>query len=386
MLQEPLPIAKHQKLYGYNFQPIKFPFKDDPEFQAMWLERLAGNYNFPDELIAEYKEGFKCIHERPFSESNNNLCRESTNIVLYTELGEKVFNIPVFARRSLVGCKCLQRLDGTKFGIWNLGQGRFIDFTLLYSYLQKWVNSGLKIFALFKSIRDTALSCGISNTLTYDDLHRAICGFMNNLEIDYKKAFSCPTHGNSPTWIVSDGKNLGPLKRRVDHLKELDRVDSDDKVLGQSTKSKDRVFLNSKKERMLVCQLLTGDLSMIDFAEISDMTSSNGLLVVELVRHVLERFPDEMPPCYKHFIGNVCKPTSVRGLLQVLTPEPLQYLEQYCKEELNLRIHSSQQQLHCISVNLPAIWPSLDAMCNLDNSVYLPKDVAAIMIRLLQIR
>ena len=99
-----------------------------------------------------------------------------------------------------------------------------------------------------------------------------------------------------------------------------------------------------------------------DFAEISDMTSSNGLLVVELVRHVLERFPDEMPPCYKHFIGNVCKPTSVRGLLQVLTPEPLQYLEQYCKEELNLRIHSSQQQLHCISqlvLSLAHLSPSL---------------------------
>ena len=340
---------------------------------------MRGDNNFPEVMRAEYKEELKCTHGREYVRSNDNLYRESDRIVIYSELGEKVFNIPVYARRSSGSCKCLQR-------IWNLGQGRFIDFTLLHSYLQKWVNSGLKIFALWKSIKNAALSCGISCTLTYDDLHRSICGFMNNLEIDLKRAFSCPTHGNSPTWIVSDGKNLGPLKRRVEHLKELDRHETDEKILLQSTKFKNRVFLSSKKERMLVCQLLTDQLSMIDFAEISEVTSSNGLLLIELVRHILDKFPEEMPSCYKHFLANVSKPTSVRGLLQVLTPEPLQYLEQYCKEELNLRINSSQQQLQCIVTSLPAIWPDLDAMCNLENTEFLPKVVSNIILRLLKIR
>ena len=128
--------------------------------------------------------------------------------------------------------------------------------------------------------------------------------------------------------MVSDGKNVGPLKRRVGHLKELDTETSDEKILVQSTKF---------KERLIVCQLLTGELSMIDFAEISEMTSSNGLLLIELVRHILEKFPEDMPSCFKHFIANVSKPTSVRGLLQVLSAEPLEYLEQYCKEALNMQ-------------------------------------------------
>ena len=153
------------------------------------------------------------------------------------ELIEKVFNISVYARRSIGACRCLLRVDGTKYLIWNLGQGRFIDFTLLFSYLQKWINSGLKIYALWKSILNLALSCGISCTLTYDDLHRSVCGFMNNLDIDFKRAFSCPTLGSSPTWVVSD-----------------------EKFLVQSTKSKYRAFLSSKKERLSVCELLTGEL------------------------------------------------------------------------------------------------------------------------------
>jgi hypothetical protein len=36
----------------------------------------------------------------------------------------------------------------------------------------------------------------------------------------------------------SDGKNMGPLKKRVDHLKELVPEASDDNVLVQSTKHK----------------------------------------------------------------------------------------------------------------------------------------------------
>ena len=138
-------------------------------------------------------------------------------------------------------------MDGTKYLIWNLGQGRFIDFPVLYSYLQKWVNSGIKIYAMWKSIYNSAMSSGISCTLKYDDLHRSICGFMNNLDIDFQRAYQCPTHGTSPKWVVADGKNVGPLSRRVNHLKELDVDHSDTRILRQSTKFQDRTVLKNKK-------------------------------------------------------------------------------------------------------------------------------------------
>ena len=96
---------------------------------------------------------------------------------------------------------------------------------------------------------------------------------------------------------------------------------------------------------------------MNDFVEISEMSSDNGLLIIDLVRHILEIFPDEMPQFYKKFIANISKLTSVRGLLQVLTPEPLQYLEDFCRQTLNLHLHISQQQLKSVTSNLPALWP-----------------------------
>ena len=344
-----LPPEEHQKWYGYNFDPIPFPIQDNKEFQEKWLRRMQGNYDFPKLLIPEYKEGSKCKkHGNEYDASDETLLEESKTFVLYSEIGERVFHIQVFSRPTTGQCSCSDKFDGTDLLIWNLGQGRFTDFSLHFSYLHKWVNSGLKIFASWKSIRNNAAFSGISCTLTYSDLHRSTLGFMNNLDIDYKKAFSCPVHGNSPSWIVSDGKNLGPLKRKVDHLKELDRHESDKKILEQSTKFKDRCFLSEKKERTSVCKLITGGTTMLDFVETSDLTSPNGKMIIKLVRHIAVKFPDEIPPCYVSFLANISKPTSVRGLLQVLSPEPLEYLEQYCKEVLDVRSHTSQQQLQVL--------------------------------------
>ena len=144
--------------------------------------------------------------------------------------------------------------------------------------------------------------------------------------------------------------------------------------------------MNSKKERMLICSLLTGELSMRDFAEISEVTSANGLLIVELVRHLLAKYDDRIPACYKNFISNVCKLTSARGLLQVLTPQPLEYLEQFCKKQLNLRLHSSQEKLLCVASNFPALWPDIDSMCNMEKSIFMPKAVSDIVLKMLEIR
>ena len=248
------------------------------------------------------------------------------------------------------------------------------------------MHSGIKIYAMWKSIVYSASSSGISCTLEYNDLHRSVTGFVNNLNIDFERAYSCPNHGTSPKWLVSDGKNVGPLKIRVNHLKELDVEPTDEKILMQSTLFKDRVFLNTKKERVILCRLLTGELPMNEFVEISEITSPNGLLLVNLVRHILEKYPEEMPSCYKHFMANVCKPTSVRGLLQVLSAEPLEYLEKFCKKELNLHAHTAQQQLKCIVSSLPALWPDLDTICNLENTEYLPEPVSTILIKMLEIR
>ena len=81
-----LPIDKHQKLYGHNFEHITYPFKNDVNLQEKWLDRIRGNYNLPEMLIPEYIESMKCKHGSQFKSNNDNLYRESTNFLLHSEL------------------------------------------------------------------------------------------------------------------------------------------------------------------------------------------------------------------------------------------------------------------------------------------------------------
>ena len=69
-----------------------------------------------------------------------------------------------------------------------------------------------------------------------------------------------------------------------------------------------------------------------------------------------------------------------------MSPEPLDYLEEFCKEVLDVRSLASQHQLNILQTSLPAIWPDLDEMCILENSVFLPREVSRIVLRLLKIR
>ena len=59
-----------------------------------------------------------------------------------------------------------------------------------------------------------------------------------------KEDFLCSNCGDSPSYIVCDGKTDGPSKRQVSHLEELDRCEGDDAVLCQGSLFQDRVFLS----------------------------------------------------------------------------------------------------------------------------------------------
>ena len=244
----------------------------------------------------------------------------------------------------------------------------------------------MSMHALYRSIVDGAESCGISCSLTYSDVHRGICGFFTNLQFDITKAFTSPTHGSSPKWIVSDGKSLGPLKRRVKHLSELDLATDDSKVFSQSTFYKDRVFLTIKKERQMVCKLVTGDASVAEFVNSREIKSENGLLLVALVRHIVEKFPQKIPYPYISLLTNISKNSSARSLLQNNSNESLEHLSQFCKEELDLQIVENETELKLIVKSFPALWPALDEICSIEQSKFLPRHVSKIIFKLLKIR
>ena len=56
------------------------------------------------------------------------------------------------------------------------------------------------------------------------DLTRAVTGFAGMLRF-MKEDFLCDKCGDTPAYIVCDGKSIGPAKRKVNHLSELDRAE-----------------------------------------------------------------------------------------------------------------------------------------------------------------
>lgn len=384
MKKPPDHIRGH--IYGYNYEPIAYPFSENKSYQKLWLERVAGVVNLPRRLLPKFDVCKRCKHNVSFNANEEALSLDSQNVSVFNDYGQRIFETQVYARPTVGTCRCLQRYDGSDMLLWHLGKGRFVDYTLLVSYLHKWKSSGLSIHALHRSVIDGAKSFGITCSLTYGDLHRSICGFFSNLEFNVEKAFSCPKHKTSPKWIVADGKAVGPLKRRVSHIKELDIADDDTNVLVQSTSFKDRLFLSFKKERTAVCKLITEETSLEEFVQNEDLVSENGLMVKSLVSHILEKNSAKIPGPYVKLLSNISKPSSVRTLTQGTDLEILERLAEFCKGQLDLRIVENEENLRDISRMLPVLWPILDSICKLEESDFLPLQVSQIVIKMLKIR
>ena len=150
-------------MYGYNFKSIIYPFSDSPAQHQVWMERMNGIVNIPSKLIPTFDANETCKHNHTFNISDDTLVRESANLCLFNDYGERTFSTEVFARPTVGACRCLQRVDGNDFLIWNLGKGRFVDYSLLLSYLHKWRSSGISMYALHQSIWDVVQSCGVTS-------------------------------------------------------------------------------------------------------------------------------------------------------------------------------------------------------------------------------
>ena len=122
------------------------------------------------------------------------------------------------------------------------------------------------------------------------------------------------------------------------------------------------------------------------FVQSESISSPNGNLVVELAKRISLSSPDEIPKPYKRLLGNICKISSVAGFLQILTSESLEIWEEYCNQSLDLRSaeHAAKQKM--IREEMPALWPNLIDILNLENASYLPGDVSSIILKMIHIR
>ena len=353
--------------------------------QEKFLSRLEGGFDLPGEIIPKLDDQHTCRHGCVYSADEESLKMMSPNLTIHTETNDKVYSIPTYGRPTQGGCTCFDQEDTNDLLLWNLGSGQFVDYLFLHNHLHRTVSSGIAMNATYNSRKSSLSGIGLKTSLTYHQFVRACTGYTKMIEFR-KEDFLCSSCGDSPPYISCDIKTDGPTKRKVEHLHELDKQEDDESDLCQGSSFAERVFLSEKKERTMVCRLLTNSISYDDFVYSEDITSANGNLLVELVDRISLDWPEQIPKPYKQLLGNISKISSVAGFLQVLSSEPLDSLEQFCNQSLDVRSVDNAGIQQKMAEEMPALWPNLIDILNVENSKYLPVDVASIIIKLIEIR
>ena len=80
------------------------------------------------------------------------------------------------------------------------------------------------------------------------------------------------------------------------------------------------------------------------------------------------------------------KNTPVAGLLQFTDKKALNALEKFCREEKNIRSVENLNDLKLVTSQIPPFWDILIGICGIENETFLPKDIAKIVLRMIQIR
>ena len=149
-------------------------------------------------------------------------------------------------------CALCRSSVGWNFCIWSIGSETWTD---LKNLIQKFPTTQLLENASFKSSFIVKHHHWIQNFqfwkgniwLQYSKLFKSL-GFAALIEFR-DSDFSCPQCSDTPEYVVCDGKAMGPTKRKVDHISELDRHSLDNNVLPPGTEFADRVFISNTRER-----------------------------------------------------------------------------------------------------------------------------------------
>lgn len=380
-----LELNEQYKKYGCNLTHFEYPIKRDPVLQERFVTRSKGHYDIPQSLKPQFMESLTCQHGFGFDSSDASFLQSSKNLIIYAQTQDIVLETASFARPTVPAgsCRCLQQYDGHPVLLWNLGCGRMVDYTFLHFAIHQVVN-GTPMNSIYQSRSTVFSSLGLKSGISYQDFARACSGYASMMKFR-KEDFLCSSCGQTPRYLVADGKMCGPTSRKVKHLSELDRHEDDDTVLEQGSHFKDRVFLFRKPERTLVRTLLTEEIGADEFIASDVLQTDNSRLLIPLIERIQENWPEEIPKPYSRFIANIAKPTSVASYMQVTHDEPLTILKLFCEQTLNLSA-LNQDKVHLITKELPALWPNLMDILEIEKTQFLPIDVSNILIKMIDIR
>ena len=386
----PIPLDEYYNEYGANLEEIKYPISRDKEMQKTLRRRMSsGICDLPKEIVAKYDGMLKCKHSNKFDPEKKEII--SQNIIIHTEMKEQLFDIEVYGLQTEYvhgkrSCRCVLKPDCNSLLLWHLGGGEMVDYLTLIGYLQHFCHRGMPIDTFWNSREATFKSLGLkSSSLKKENWNKAVRGFVSRLRYS-KDTWLCPRCTDTPPHLVADGKFLGPAKRKVDHLRELNHHEEDEELLTRASQFSDRVFLPVYSDRQKVACLLSGAISIEDFLN-NGLESENGRLIVNIINRIFnEDGYQEIPKEYKRFLKSVCKGTPVSGLLQVHSNLPLIILRGFCVGEIDLRSIDNQKWLNIVEVEMPPFWEILKDILGIEERGYLPVDVADVVEEMIKIR
>lgn len=243
---ESIPLEVHHHKHDYNLHKLEYPIKRCPEMQDKFLSRLGGVFNLPESIKPEYDDAEVCQHDEKYSADDDKLLIMSPNLTVYTESSDRIYPIPTYGRPTVGECKCILQVYTHDLLLWNMGSGKLLDYLFLHNHFHKWVSSAIAMNGSFNSRERSFSDIGVHSSLSYSVFLRACTGYARMIQFR-KEDFLCPSCGDSPNYIVCDGKTDGPTKRKLEHLQELDRAEDDESVLCQGSMHHVRVFLPQKK-------------------------------------------------------------------------------------------------------------------------------------------
>ena len=372
-----------QRLFGFNKTKFEYPIFRDQQLSHLFDQYYSDQLLLPNEFIPLYDVNEQCKHAFRYKEYETVLLYDE--VIIYYQSHEKVKNIKVYGRQSEGPCSCTDQPDTHQYLLYNLGGGNFIHYSWLLDLQHFWGN-GLPTTSSGDARKTTFQALGKKTKLNDVDLDKAHIGF-SHLIVDRNEDFTCTRFckKDTPDVLVGDGVCTAPTNRKVDHIEEFEPHPSDETELPQSTKSQQRKFLANKSERVLVQALVKGEISAEEFIRSDQITSENGQLVKIIVER-LEHWFTDCPAEYNDFFSDISKETSIPGLIQVNSNEPLDILSDYCNERLDLRAHQNLNRLQIVEREIPALWSSLKNILKLEKrSNYLPKDVASVVLELISI-
>jgi hypothetical protein len=139
--------------YGYNVETILYPIQDDPNVQTSWLERVNGNYSFPDKIIPEFDPQKTCKeHSNGYDPNDEKIIEQSANMVVYRENSDVLYQTKTYSRPTIGRCRCRQQPSGHAHLLWHIGNGKMVDYLMMHKYMHDWRSSGFSMYSLFQYV------------------------------------------------------------------------------------------------------------------------------------------------------------------------------------------------------------------------------------------